>query len=426
MSEIVGQFQPDQKRFLISQIAGGAYNTLVAGALMTGFLLYIGIPAYYTGLLMSIPMLANVIQILTDHLWDCFSHSGRTIIRMVLSARGMILAVVLIPVISKMFSGSTFDTTALKIICAAAIWLPAYILAAGSGIRLNYWMVSIFPSEYISVLLAYRDRIVIGISAVLSFAAGYYIDSLAAAENAFDGYTLVFAIAGIISVLDFWILKDVEYTTETGKKNGRPFFKCIKEVWEEKTFLRFESYIFFLNFAVNIANPYYNAYMIDRLHLKYTTMMLLTILLAAAEIAVAGVWGKLGTENTWWRILKFVTKILGVQFIVWSFVTEKSIGLIVAIYISSGLIATGLSASQFMLPYRYVNRENAMSHMSMHTAVVALGGFTGSAAGSFMIKALENTEFYVLGLPFSSMQINMVISGSMIIITGIYASCMRL
>lgn len=233
-------------------------------------------------------------------------------------------------------------------------------------------------------------------------------------------------VAGIISVLDFWTLKDVEYTTETGKKNGRPFFKCIKEVWEEKTFLRFESYIFFLNFAVNIANPYYNAYMIDRLHLKYTTMMLLTILLAAAEIAVAGVWGKLGTENTWWRILKFVTKILGVQFIVWSFVTEKSIGLIVAIYISSGLIATGLSASQFMLPYRYVNRENVMSHMSMHTAVVALGGFTGSAAGSFMIKVLENTEFYVLGLPFSSMQINMAISGSMIIITGIYASCMRL
>ncbi len=420
MSKVVKQFNSDQKRFLTSQIVGSTYNILITGALVTGFLLYMGIPIYYAGLLMSIPMLANVAQVLIDHIWNYFPKSGRMISVMVLSARLLILTIVFVPVLLHTSDLSSSHVTAMRIVGVAAIWLPAYILSAGSGIRMNFWMVSTFPAEYSSALLAYRDRIVIGISSVLSFIIAYYIDSLSGTKNEFYGYVLIFAIACMISITDFIILKDVKNTNAIEKKEEKPFVKCVRDIRDNKNFLRFECYIFLLNFSINIANPYFNAYMIDRLHLKYVSIMFLTILLAVTEIAVAGLWGKIGTEVTWGRILKWVTTVLGVQFIVWAFVTAQSVGLIIVIYITSGLIATGLSAAQFMLPYHYIGKENVFTYMSAHTAVVALGGFVGSVAGSLIISTLKNLNFLVLGFPFSSMQVNMLVSGFLILITTVY------
>lgn len=420
MSKVVKQFNPDQKRFLTSQIVGSTYNSLITGVLVTGFLLYMGIPAYYAGLLMSIPMLANVVQVLIDHIWNYFPKSGRMISAMVVSARLLILAIVFVPVLWHTPNVSSSHVTAMRIFGVAAIWLPAYILSAGSGIRMNFWMVSTFPAEYSSALLAYRDRIVIGISSVLSFIIAYYIDSLSGTKNEFIGYILIFAIACMISITDFIILKDAKNTNAIEREDVRPFIKCVREIRNNKDFLRFESYIFLLNFSVNVANPYFNAYMIDRLHLKYVLIMFLTILLAVTEIAVAGLWGKIGTEVTWGRILKWVTTVLGVQFIVWAFVTAQSVGLIIIIYITSGLIATGLSAAQFMLPYRYVSKDNVLTYMSAHTAVVSLGGLIGSVAGSLIISTWGNLNFFVLGFPFTSMQVNMIVSGILILITTVY------
>lgn len=420
MSEVIRQFDGNQKRFLMSQIVGSTYNTLISGAMITGFLLYMGIPAYWTGLLMSIPMLANVVQVLIDHIWNYFPQSGRMIALMVFLARLLILTVILIPLLLHSLSGSSSYIMTIKILAVVAIWLPAYIMSAGSGIRMNFWMVSTFPAEYSSALLAYRDRIVIGISSVLSFAMGYYIDSQNSMENKLVGYAVVFVVACIVSIVDFMMLKDVKNQNQVKKSDVKPFIKCVGEIGKNQRFLQFECYIFLLNLSINVANPYFNAYMIDCLHLKYVSIMSLNILLAVTQIAVAGLWGKIGMEVSWGRILKGVTTILGIQFLVWAFVTEKSTWVIIFIYLTSGMIATGLSAAQFMLPYRYVSEENVLTYMSAHTAVVALGGFVGSVIGSSIIRIFKSVEFQVLNLPFSSMQMNMVISGILILMTTVY------
>lgn len=419
ISETVRKFNRNQKHFLMSQIVGSIYNTLISGVMITGFLLYMKIPVYWAGILVSIPMLSNVIQVLLDHLWDYVRLSGRMITGMVFIGRMLILSVVFVPFFIHNFSGNPVSLVMFKIVLVAAIWLPAYIISTGAGIRMNFWMVNSFPAEYSSSLLAYRDRIVIGISALLSFGMGYYIDLLEGSANELVGYDIVFIVAGILCFLDYLLLKDV--SGQIKNREVRPFFSSLKEIVKDRKYMVFECYIFLLNFSINIANPYFNAYMIDRLDLKYVSIMGLNVLLAAIEMAVSGLWGKIGMEISWERILKAVTTILGIQFLVWSFVTEKSIWIILVIYITSGLIATGLSASQFMLPYRYVNEDNVFVYMSMHTAVVALGGFSGSLSGSQIIRMFSNIEFQVLNLPFSSMQINMIVSGILILISTVYA-----
>lgn len=417
MSNVVRRFNKKQKRFLASQIVGSVYNTLISGTMITGFLLYLGIPSYWIGILMSIPMLANVVQILIDHIWDFLPHSSRVITSMVLIARLLILSIIFIPWISVLYEAvnGSYPMTH-KIIMIIIIWFPAYILSAGSGIRMNYWMVSIFPAQYSSVLLAYRDRIVIALSSALLFGIGCYIDLLQGTKNELTGYMVLFLIACMVSLMDFFILKDVTYPTQLSDKREKSFINCIRVISSDKKFIKFETYIFFLNLSMNIANPYFNAYMIEQLHLKYVIIMSLNILLAVTEIIAANMWGNIGAKVSWNKILKRVSIILGVQFLVWSMVTQKTIWIIILIYFSSGMIATGLASSQFMLPYHYIEKENVFTYMSVHTTTVALGGFAGSLIGSIIIQMFKSVEIQIGGILYSSMQMNMVISGFLILI----------
>ena len=97
-------------------------------------------------------------------------------------------------------------------------------------------------------------------------------------------------------------------------------------------------YMFWLNFATNMANPYYNAYMLDQLHLSFTHVMLLTSLQVLTQMLVAPIWGRIANRIHWNRILLVTTAALGVQFFIWPLVTSQSMGLILVIFLTSGLI----------------------------------------------------------------------------------------
>ncbi len=416
-----GPFRPEQKRFLASQVMASVYNSLVSGVLMTGFLLYLGVAPSKVGVVLSIPLLANIFQLMLERIWSRLPDSGRTINRLVFTGRMLILSIILIPLLlpgqDVLIAGSLSARTAM----AGVILAFAYTIAASSGIRLNYWMVNMVDADIQGTFFARRDRIVVVITTVLSFLGGILIDELKANEREYIGFAAVFLAAAVIAAADYAIIRKIPYVEMHPVQEKQSFLKYVGCLRSDRRFGMFLFYMFWLNFATNMANPYYNAYMLDQLHLSFTHVMLLTSLQVLTQMLVAPIWGRIANRIHWNRILLVTTAALGVQFFIWPLVTSQSMGLILVIFFTSGLIATGLVTSQFMIPYDYIKPERAMAYLGLATAVTACGGFIGSFTGSRLISWMEQVTLVIGRMVFGSMQINMIISGILILGSVCYA-----
>lgn len=411
----VRKFGGDQKRFLASQMITSTYNNLISGVLMTGLLLYIGVRPSRIGVFLSIPLLANILQLAIGKMWNWFYNYKKMINCIVLAARFGILSIVGIPILFR-DSGQP-----VKIWMTAMILTVSYTFASSAGIHLNLWMVQTIPAEKQGTFFAFRDRMVVGVTMLISFGAAYLIDQLKVANLEYIGFATAFLIASLLAVIDYTILRKISYERNEEKKERLEWPLYWKVIKEDRRFLRFLIYMLVLSLGMNLANPYYNTYMLDCLELKYTHIMCLTGFQVCVQIAVSSIWGKIANRIRWSRILNVTVFILGVQFFIWAMVTKESIGLIYVIFISSGLISTGLVTGQFMIQYEFIGHQNTMVYLSLCACVTALGGFSGSLLGSGIISAFADKVYQLGGIGIGSMQINMIISGSILLVSVFYA-----
>lgn len=410
----VRRFKKDQKRFLHSQIIASTYNNMVTGVFMTGLLLQIGIKSSKIGIFLSIPLLANIIQMAMGNVWNCFQNYKKVMNRMVLFARLGILSIVFIPLATEI----GFDT---KVFMAGSILIVSYTMASSAGIRLNYWMVNSISVEKQGTFFAFRDRLVVGITLLISFCASYLIDYLKARKLEYVGFAVAFGIAAFLACTDYFILKRIEHKKSKEQQEKLQWSSYWKILKKDGRFLRFIIYMLFLNLAMNLANPYYNSYMLDNLGLKYIHVMVLTALQVCIQIAVSSIWGKIANKMRWRKILNITVFILGIQFCIWALVTRESLGIIYIIFISSGLISTGLVTGQFMAPYEFIRNNHHMAYLSLCTSVSALGGFAGSLLGSKIITIFQGKLYQFCGVEIGPMQVNMIVSGGALLGTAVYA-----
>ncbi len=411
----VKQFHRDQKRFLSSQITASVFNNIISGVFMTGLLLYIGVAPSRTGIFLSIPLLANIFQVLLGRMWSRFRDYKSAMNRLILISRYGILSVAIIPLVMR---GMPIWIR----VCAAGIILTvSYTLAASAGIHLNFWMVSTVDTGMQGTFFSFRDRIVVAATLVISLTAAWMLDRLETCGMEYAGFALAFFFAAILAVADYQIIRRIEYAG-TEHNAGRDRIIPVRHILEEnRRFVKFLIYILCLNMALNMANPYYNSYMLDSLKLKYIQVTCMTALQVVVQIAVSAVWEKIGNRIRWSRILNTTVMILGMQFFVWAFVTEKTIFLLPIIFVTSGMISTGLVTGQFMIPYEFIDRNRAMACLSISTGVAAAGGFAGSIAGSMLISSLKECTIFVGSISIGSMQINMMVSGAALLLTVLYA-----
>ena len=366
----VKQFHRDQKRFLSSQITASVFNNIISGVFMTGLLLYIGVAPSRTGIFLSIPLLANIFQVLLGRMWSRFRDYKSAMNRLILISRYGILSVAIIPLVMR---GMPIWIR----VCAAGIILTvSYTLAASAGIHLNFWMVSTVDTGMQGTFFSFRDRIVVAATLVISLTAAWMLDRLETCGMEYAGFALAFFFAAILAVADYQIIRRIEYAG-TEHNAGRDRIIPVRHILEEnRRFVKFLIYILCL---------------------------------------------KIGNRIRWSRILNATVMILGMQFFVWAFVTEKTIFLLPIIFVTSGMISTGLVTGQFMIPYEFIDRNRAMACLSISTGVAAAGGFAGSIAGSMIISSLKECTIFVGSISIGSMQINMMVSGAALLLTVLYA-----
>lgn len=253
---------------------GVASNTMVtftSGVFLVAFALQLGASNTLIGLLAALPPLLQLLQIPSIYLVENVKVRKAISVYASLLSRIFWLFVALIPFLFHGYFRVLFLVVAL-------IFQSAF--ASMSNCAWNSWMRDIIPQERLGSFFSKRMSLSIAVTLPLFFIAGFFIDRWKILYPQYEiyGYSILFFLgflAGIIGVYFIATIPEPRMTSKAGKQN---LFRLIGEPFKDSNF---KSLILFLgswNFAVNLAAPFFTVYMLKRLQLDMTFIIILTII----------------------------------------------------------------------------------------------------------------------------------------------------
>lgn len=236
---------------------------------LPAFALALGFPDVLSGLVATLPMLCGSILQLAAPVW----------MRRVGSLKrwAVLCAALQAASFAPLVVAALLGSMPVVLLYLAAAWYWAAGLATGPA--WNAWIETLIPRRLRINYFARRWR-VLHVSVLLGvFAAGWILEALApppgASARPLYGFALIFTCAGLARALSAF--EQTRQTEPVPMPTG-----MIRVSWSEfaRRFRhgndgRLIAYMMALQFSVQIAAPFFTAYMLGPLHLSYATYMVL-------------------------------------------------------------------------------------------------------------------------------------------------------
>jgi len=253
------------------------------------------------------------------------------------------------------------------------------------------WIGDIVPEKIRGEFFGNRNALAGIVSLIVSFSAGLLLS--AAGESM--GFPIIFGAAAFAGFISYLILRNVPKSPQA--PHGH-FNLGIKEFFRDfrghKNFSNFTCYIFFLNFGIFIASPFFIVYMLKDLGIGYLGYAFLI----AAEAAVA-----IFSQKYWGRLMdRFGDKtILGVCGILISivpiaFIFTNSIWTLIFAQALAGFAWSGFDLARFNFLIDVTPPQKRPSFIANYKLLTGLTIFAGGLAGGFLAGAFSGLEIFFL------------------------------
>lgn len=276
-------------------IATSAKDTLAVGPTLTAYALLFGAGNFAIGLLGAVPFIGNLIHLLVAYLIE----------------RGV--TVKKIAVISS-FSSSPFYLFAALL----AFWptvsaaLPllifflsaAYLIGCMSGGSFMPWMKVLIPHRLTGRFFAHRYKgIMIAKIGCFLFTYGLLkaIQENAPTHEIFV-YAALLALAGIANTYSAWTFTQVQ-NKPVPRNPSEPFYKKIIWTFQNAPFRQLAVALSVLNFSQAFVTPFVTVFLLKRLNLDMSSVILFTLILQISYTVFIKSWGKIADRHGPVRIL---------------------------------------------------------------------------------------------------------------------------
>ncbi|MFW5986351.1 MAG: MFS transporter, partial [Halanaerobiales bacterium] len=384
----------DIKLSIMEGSFGTIMGTLIGGAFLTGFALILGANNFIIGILASIPLLANLVQIVGSYIIARMGNSKKVCIIYVFLHRLLWISILILPFF--VFRGGLSD---IRIWIFVVLLGIASICASITSVSWMSWMSDLIPREIRGRFFARRNTAVRIVGMLLAVAAGRFLDywnSLYTGNSLFQsyGFTILFAVgtvAGFISIVLMRRMSDPEHR----QVDTEGFIKKLKLPLQDKNFKRFILFSVVWGFSVSIVGPFFNVYMIKNLDIPFSLISLFGVAAGVSAILGLKFIGKLSDEYGP-KPLLFVCGIGGAVIpFLWIFATPDNYAIIWFINILSGACwaGIGLASSYIMMNLAPVKHNSV--YFAVFAAVTGVFGAFAPIFGGF------------LGVLFNSLSINL-------------------
>lgn len=377
-------------KFLIYD--GIAFQTmfnLTTGAFIIAFGLLLGASHLVIGLLAAAPFLGNIFQIPGVLLVEKVRKRKPIVVVASFISRIWILIMALIPFF--------FMESPLSILIMC-VFLSG-IAAAFSACSWSSWMRDLIPDEIRGQFFSKRLTWSFAVAMPLSLIAGRFIDYWRARfpTDPAIGYSIVFFIAfgfGIAGVLALRATSDFPMGPAREKIS---LLKIIKSPFKDDNFRKMLKFTTSWALAFNFAVPFFTVYMLERIGLPLTGVIIFTVITQLFYILFLSIWGRLTDRFS----NKSVMELSGILFlasvIIWPFTTlpemyVATLPLLTIVHVLLGIAIAGVSIASFSIAFKLAPQDEATKYLAVNGALASAGMGIGPVLGGLVADVLARME----------------------------------
>lgn len=379
----------------IDGLMSQAMTTLTGGVFLVALAVSLNASNFYIGLLAAVPPLAQLFQIPAVLLIEKFKK--RKIITVInsLLSRLFLLAV-------PFFIFFTNKKIALYFLLVF-IFLSA-VFGAISGCSWNSWLRDLVPKNILGAFFSRRMFLSVSLGLILSVAAGYFIDiwQLLGLENIYISYSLIFltgAVFGLAGV--FFIAKIPEPTMAKQEEDANNIWKIITAPFKEINFKNLVMFSGSFNFAVNLAAPFFTVFMLKRLNLDFSLIIIFSVLSQIMTILFLQFWGRLTDRFSNKSVLAVTGMLFFSCILAWSFTAMPeqyflTIPLVIAIHLFTGIAAAGVTIATGNIGLKLAPKNQATAYLAGINLVNSLAAGIAPILGGVLADFFMRREFNII------------------------------
>ena len=354
-------------------------ETLVLGPFLVAYALEFGASNLLIGFLAAIPFLAQLGQIPGVYLVE--KVRKRRLIT-VLSAGASRPALLL------MASAAFFAAPSASLAILVAGICLRYGLAAFASVSWNAWMRDLIPQEVMGRFFANRLTWMTITGAVLSLAAGAFVDVWRThwpdgTRYAFTVLLLLAFGSGVACVACMARIPEARMPDAVGAFR---FLETLGRPFRDVNFRRLILFLGSWNFAVNLAAPFFTVYMLNRLHLDLTLVIALATLSQTTNVLVLRQWGRIADRFSNKSVLGVAAPLFIACIFAWTFTTlpEKhafTLPLLVLIHALTGVATAGVTLASGNIGLKLAPKGEGAAYLAASSLVTAMAAAVAPIVG---------------------------------------------
>jgi len=367
-------YKKSQDYFVIEAICANGMGVLAGGVFLTGFALWLGASDYLVGIMLSLPLFTNFLQLLSALIYEKMERRKTLIVILTAAYRFLVTFIIFIP-----------------LILPKDFWVPALfvmILLGYGALSLyasatNNWIISLVPQKYRGRYFSRRESIFQAVGMVVSLAVGGLVDLTG---RTYYSFCIAFGLAILFAAGNIFVLTKIEEPPVDIDKTQRLKLRQLFTIpLHNKPYMYYVIYWMIWNLGLWIAAPFFSVYMIKTLELSYTYMTVLSTVSLISLIVAVRLWGKYADNHSWGRTLIASTGVLCIVYLMWCFVSPHTVLLLFPLHILNGIGYGGMNIASFNAVFRIIPEKNKTVFLGFLAAFSGLAGFLGPLLGGKLI-----------------------------------------
>ncbi|WKN42185.1 MFS transporter [Tunicatimonas pelagia] len=376
---------------------------LTSGAFLIAFALELGATPLQIGIISSIPLYSNVLQILSIELVRRWRSRKRVVVIGTLVGRSAYAGIALLPLLPN------GDTRLYLMMVALAVQHGMGAVSNGSW---SSWMRDLIPDKQRGRFLSHRLVYTQIISIALSLGVAFLLDRLNVYYPGQDLtiYAALFMIGSLAGIVGSFLLAKTPEPIQ--KDTPQPLLSLLLLPFQHTNFRQLMAYMASWNFAVNIASPFLTVYLLQTVGLSMTYVIGLTTLSQLGNIAFFRFWGYYADRFSNKTILRvsaplYLFALLGTVYATLPEVHTFTLVWLVILFLLAGVGTAGTGLASSSIGLALAPRENSVAYLSVLSLINALASGTAPILAGLLASYTQNWN-WTLSIPMSDSIITLI------------------
>lgn len=363
-----------------------AMSTLSAGTFLVAFALELGASNLVIGILAGLTPLIQLIQLPSIYLVERFRKRRRIAVISSFIGRLFLLLIAAIPFLFDSSFGLFFLMLFLAIHSA---------FAAVTSCSWNSWMRDFLPQESLGAFSSKKLILSTILGIILSLLGAYFIDQsdLLFPGNPTGVYSVLFVMAFLSGILGIYYMSKIPEPPMI--PSGLNLIKLISVPFKDTNFRNLIKFLGTWNFAVNLAAPFFTVYMLQRLEIPMSMVIILLTISQVANILLLKTWGRISDQYSNKTILAICGPLFIFTILLWTFTTfpDKhflTTPMLFVIHILMGASTAGISIASGNIGLKLAPHGGGLAYLAVISLVNSVAaGLAPILGGVFADYFLE-------------------------------------